>query len=85
MDRVYADTKTRLTAWELGFNPVVPPKRNMQYQWEYDRALYKRRNEVERLFRRLKSFRAIATRYDKNDRSFFPPFGLRYSLSLSIM
>jgi transposase len=43
----------------------------MKYQWEYDKELYKRRNEVERLFRRLKGFRALATRYDKNDRVFF--------------
>ncbi len=33
----------------------------------YDRQLYKRRNEVERLFRRLKGFRRIFTRYDKLD------------------
>jgi hypothetical protein len=46
MDRAYADWKTRYTAWKLRFKPVVPPKRNMKYQWEYDRALYKRRNEV---------------------------------------
>jgi transposase len=43
----------------------------MKYQWTYDKALYKRRNEVERLFWRLKGFRAIATRYDKNGRVFF--------------
>jgi transposase len=62
MDRAYADWKTRYTAWEFRFKPVVPPKRNMKYQWKYDKELYKRRNEVERLFRRLKSFRAIAAR-----------------------
>ncbi len=35
--------------------------------WDYDRELYKRRNEVERLFRRLKGFRRVYTRYDKLD------------------
>ena len=35
--------------------------------WEYDKELYKRRNEVERLFRRLKGFRRVFTRYDKLD------------------
>jgi transposase len=35
--------------------------------WEYDRELYKKRNGVERLFRRLKGFRRVFTRYDKLD------------------
>ncbi|HJA09106.1 MAG TPA: transposase [Candidatus Mailhella merdigallinarum] len=35
--------------------------------WDYDRELYKKRNEVERLFRRLKDFRRVFTRYGKLD------------------
>ncbi len=35
--------------------------------WEFDRVLYRRRNEVERLFRRLKGFRRIFSRFDKLD------------------
>jgi transposase len=65
MDRAYEDDLTRLTAWELRFNPVVPPKSNRVHPWEYDRELYKRRNEVERFFRRIKGFRRVCTRYDK--------------------
>jgi hypothetical protein len=38
--------------------------------WEYDRELYKRRNEVERLFRRLKGFRRIFSRSEKLDEMF---------------
>ena len=34
---------------------------------EYDRETYRRRNEVERLFRRLKGYRRVFTRYDKLD------------------
>ena len=34
---------------------------------EYDKELYKRRNEVERLFRRLKGFRRIFSRFEKLD------------------
>ena len=34
---------------------------------QYDNQLYKWRNEVERLFRRLKGFRRVFTRYDKLD------------------
>jgi putative transposase len=35
------------------------------YPIEYDNALYKERNLVERFFNRLKQFRRVATRYDK--------------------
>ncbi len=38
-----------------------------QVPWPYDRAKYKKRNEVERLFRRLKGFRRIFSRFDKLD------------------
>ena len=37
----------------LGMAPVVPPKANWRVERNYDRELYKLRNEVERLFRRL--------------------------------
>jgi transposase len=67
MDRAYEDDATRLTAWGLKFNPVVPPKRNRIKPWEYDKELYRRRNEIERFFRRLKAYRGIGTRYDKLD------------------
>lgn len=51
----------------VGLTPVVPPKSNRKEPWEYDRELYKRRNEVERYFRRLKAYRRVFTRYDKLD------------------
>jgi transposase len=35
--------------------------------WQYNRAMYKRRNEIERLFRRLKGFRRIFSRFEKLD------------------
>ena len=47
--------------------PVVPPKRNRKNPWSYDEQLYKQRNQVERLFRRIKRFRRVFTRYDKLD------------------
>ena len=67
MDRAYEDDKTRSLAEKNGFVPVVPPKKNCKEPWEYDKELYKRRNEVERFFLRLKRFRKVFTRYDKLD------------------
>ena len=67
MDRAYEGDSMRATAKELGYTPVVPPKKNRIDPWEYDEELYKRRNEVERFFRRIKRFRRVFTRYDKLD------------------
>ena len=67
MDRAYEGQETRYLAVALGFTPVVPPRQNRRAPWAYDRQLYKRRNEVERLFRRLKGFRRIFTRFEKLD------------------
>lgn len=67
MDRAYEGNETRGLAVELGYVPVVPPKITRNEPWEYDRELYKRRNEVERLFRRLKGFRRVFSRFDKLD------------------
>lgn len=67
MDRAYEGAETRQLVLELGMTPVVPPKINRLDPWEYDREMYKKRNEVERLFRRLKAYRRIFSRYDKLD------------------
>ena len=67
MDRAYEGDDTRAKAIAKGFVPVVPPKKNRLEPWEYDKELYKRRNEIERLFLRLKRFRKVFTRYDKLD------------------
>ena len=67
MDRAYEGDETRQLALDLGYVPVVPPKHNRLTPWEYDQALYTRRNEIERLFRRLKGFRRIFSRFEKLD------------------
>jgi len=67
MDRAYEGDETRQLVLGLGFTPVVPPKQNRANPWLYDRLMYRRRNEIERLFRRLKGFRRIFSRFDKLD------------------
>ena len=71
MDRAYEGDETRALAVELGYIPIVPPKSNRKDPWAYDKELYKQRNQVERLFCRIKRFRRIFTRYDKSDLIFF--------------
>jgi transposase len=56
MDRAYERDETRQLVLSLGMIPVVPPKSNRIEPWEYDRAFYKKHNEIERILRRLKGF-----------------------------
>lgn len=70
MDKGYSDTKVRRTLKDKRCVPVVPPKKDNKKPWRYEKELYKRRNEIERLFNRLKNFRRVATRYDKLDTSY---------------
>jgi transposase len=71
MDRAYQDDKTRKLAEKQGFLPIVPPKKNRKEPWEYDKELYKKRNEIERFFRRIQEFRRVFTRYEKLDVMYF--------------
>jgi len=67
MDKAYEGNETRQLVLDLGMVPVVPPKSNRVDVWEYNREPYKKRNEIERLFRRLKGFRRIFSRFEKLD------------------
>ena len=67
MDRAYQGDGTRQLALKLGYEPVVPPLRTRLEPWEYDREMYKRRNEIERLFRRSKGSRRIFSSFEKLD------------------
>ena len=85
MNSAYEDECTRQAALDSGFIPVVPPKRNRKEPWDYDKELYKRRNEIERYFRRLKRFRKVFTRYDKLDIVFLAVISLAMVLDAILM
>ena len=85
MDRAYEDEATRQAALNSGFIPVVPPKKNRKSPWKYDKELYKRRNEIERYFRRLKRFRKVFTRYDKLDIIFIAVISFAMILNAVLM
>jgi len=86
MDKAYEGDETRQLVLDLGMIPVVPPKANRVSPWEYDVEMYKKRNEVERLFRRLKGFRRIFSRFDKLDSvfRFFIHFALIVDYLISV-
>jgi transposase len=67
MNKTYERNAMRQLALDLGYRPVVPPKSNGLSSWRYNKKIYKRRNETERLFRRLKAFRRIFSRFEKLD------------------
>jgi transposase len=53
-----------------GGEAVIPPRRNLKEQREFDAHLYKERNQVERFIGRIKQYRRVATRYEKTARNF---------------
>ncbi|WP_298164229.1 transposase [Novosphingobium sp.] len=61
---------------ERGTEPVIPPRKNRKIQFDYDRAIYKQRNVVERRFSRFKDWRRIATRFDRNIKNFMGAISL---------
>lgn len=62
------------------------PKSNRLHPWKYDQEMYRRRYEIERLFRRLKGFLRIFSRFDKLDVMFtaFIHFALIADALLSV-
>jgi transposase len=59
-DKAYDTNPFRAVLAERRRKPLIP----------YDKAAYRQRNLIERMFCRLKDFRRIATRYDKLARNF---------------
>jgi transposase len=68
-DRGLSSHAFREHIWSLGARPAIPSKQNEAAvacpDW-----VYNNRNYVERLWARLKEWRAIATRYEKTASSF---------------
>ena len=65
-----------------GAEPVIPPKANRKMPRPYDKTLYKQRNRIERCFSKLKHFRRLATRFEKNKGNFHALVALACSMLL---
>lgn len=75
-DKGYDSQALREWLVERGTEPVIPPRKNRKVQYDYDRAIYKQRNVVERMFCRFKDWRRIATRFDRNVKNFMAAISL---------
>ena len=69
-DRAYDSNALREKISALGAVPVIPSKKNRRVPVAHDPAIYRRRNVVERYFRRLKNQRKLALRTDKAKAAF---------------
>ena len=68
-DRGYASNAFREHVRQMGAKPTIPPRRT-DPEVRCDDYIYRNRNVVERLWGRLKEWRAVATRYEKTKASF---------------
>jgi transposase len=64
-DKGYSSRRIRAWLRRHGIRHIIPHKRNECQRGSFDRALYRTRNQVERLINRLKQYRRVATRYKK--------------------
>ena len=69
-DRAYDSDKLRQTLADRGAWANVKPMPNRKNVPAFSGFLYRYRNLVERFFNKLKHFRAVATRYDKNPENY---------------
>jgi transposase len=69
-DKAYDSNAIREQAQEQDVWANIPPKSNRKGSFAFNTLLYRYRNLVERFFNKLKQFRGIATRYDKNPENF---------------
>ncbi len=65
-DKAYDANHLRARLKKKRIQPVIPNKANRKQPYPFNKKRYRGRNVIERMFGRLKDFRRIATRYDKN-------------------
>ena len=69
-DKGYDSNDLRAWLAERGTTAVIPSKRNRKVQLDCDPKIYKQRNVIERMFCRFKDWRRVATRFDRNIKTF---------------
>lgn len=69
-DKGYSSGKIRRYLRRRGIRYSIPRKDNELHRGKFDKTLYRQRNRVERCFNRLKQYRRVATRYEKNGQNY---------------
>ena len=69
-DKAYDADWLRRQIEAAGAAPNIPPVAHRRWKPPFSRALYRRRNRIERFFNRIKHFRRLATRYEKHAANF---------------
>lgn len=69
-DRAYDTNASGDSAKEKRAWANVPAKRSRKECFPFSAWVYRQRNLIERFFNKLKQFRGVATRYDKDPRNF---------------
>lgn len=69
-DKGYDSDDLRAWLTDRGTVAVIPPKKHRKVKLDCDPAIYKQRNVIERMFCRFKDWRRVATRFDRNIKTF---------------
>lgn len=69
-DRAYDADAVRHLVAQAGAEAVIPSKKNRTQHLDHDKESYKHRNQIERCINRLKRWRGLATRFEKNAASY---------------
>jgi transposase len=80
-DKGYDSDGVRQKIKARGALANIPPKTNRRDKLCFSPFLYRDRNAIERMFCRLKDFRRIATRYDRNAVNFLAAVCLAATVS----
>lgn len=80
-DKAYDADRLRRWLAEHRTTAVIPSTASRHKAYPLNRTAYRRRNQIERLFCRLKNWRRIATRYDRLARNYLAGLALVATVS----
>ena len=80
MDKAYDADKLIEQLKQQGIIPVIPPKSNRKEPREYDKHIYKERSLIECFIGKLKQFRRVFSRFEKQSKNYM--YFVRFAAAL---